>query len=349
MWQDASIQDRLYVIISCRPSPLKQKTMKSIQVFLISLMLCACNSANSVEQQKGAAPTASKNTDTTPVTDVTTAKTEEAKPIPTSGETLAELEKSEQSLVVADDLPVRVNRVALTYASQGNFKDAEVLLKRMVGLLEKPQVKATMQLAVSLNNLGLLYMQEKKYGKAEPLFQKSLVLQQSQLGQSDPTFAGSINNLATLYYEQMRYKDALPLFTRAMEIYKLRPVSNALALSKTINNVAGCYSNLKQYDKAEPYLKEALAIEEKLPSNAPGLAAALNNLGYIYEIQGDYEKAEPLLKRGLEIAENVYDSNSMELISFLDNNSYLLRKTNKVAEADKLKARTKQILLANHQ
>lgn len=332
-------------LLACRPS--HSIFMKTIQLIIISLLLTACNSANS-EQNKNASEQGASQTTVARSASADTSKAADAKPVPTAGETLAELEKAEQSLTMAEDLPVRVNRIALGYASQGNFKESEKLLKRMVELLEKPQVKATMQLAVTLNNLGLLYMQEKKYGKAEPLFQKSLVLQQSSLGGSDPTFAGSVNNLATLYYEQMRYKDALPLFSRAMDIYKTKPASNALALSKTMNNVAGCYSGMKEYDKAEQYLKESLAIEEKLPSNAAGLAAALNNLGYIYEIQGEYDKAAPLLKRGLEIAEKVYEPKSMELISFLDNNSYLLRKTNKVGEADKLKARSREILVANN-
>ena len=309
---------------------------------LICLSLFGCGPEDDKEK-KGA-----ESAGTSSQQSKTTVQVDAGKPVPTAGETLKEFEQAEKTLNTADDLSVRVNRVALAYAAEGHFGDAEKLLQRLVALLEKPQLASeAIQLAASMNNLGLLYMQQKKYGKAEPLFQKSLVLQQRILGQSDPGFAGSISNLATLYYEQARYKDALPLFSRAMAIYKLRPVHNALAVAKSVNNVAGCYSNLKNYPEAEKYFKEALAIEEKLPANAAGLAAALNNLGYVYVVQNKFDKAEPLLKRALQIAEKIYDDKAMELISFLDNNAYLLRKTNRAAEADKLKARTKQILVAN--
>jgi len=65
-------------------------------------------------------------------------------------------------------------------------------------------------------------------------------------------------------------------------------------------------------------------------------------------MQGKYEKAEPLLQKGLSLAENAYGTDSLEIVSFLDNNAYLLRKTKRADEANKLKERATKILVANN-
>ena len=73
------------------------------------------------------------------------------------------------------------------------------------------------------------------------------------------------------------------------------------------------------------------------------MATVLNNLAELYREQGDYAKAEPLYKKALAIREKALGPTHPTLAQGLENYAGLLRKLNRIPEAEKLETRAKAI------
>ena len=73
------------------------------------------------------------------------------------------------------------------------------------------------------------------------------------------------------------------------------------------------------------------------------MAISLNNLALLYRSQAKYAEAEPLYKRSLAIWEKALGPEHPNVATPLENYAFLLRKTNREAEAAKMEARAKAI------
>ena len=106
-----------------------------------------------------------------------------------------------------------------------------------------------------------------------------------------------------------------------------------------VNNLGSIYYLQGQFAEVEPLYRRSLAIKEKiLGPKHPSVAQSLNNLGVIYRAQ-----AEPLHKRTLAIYEKVLGSAPPDVGTSLENYAFLLRKTQRNAEAEEMEARAKAI------
>ena len=111
-----------------------------------------------------------------------------------------------------------LRNLAIVYAMQGKFANAEPLFKRALTIREKALGPEHPLVAASLNNLANLYNFQGKYADAEPLYKRALTIREKALGPDHPDVATSLNNLAVLYWEQGKYALAEPLYERALAI-----------------------------------------------------------------------------------------------------------------------------------
>jgi tetratricopeptide (TPR) repeat protein len=75
------------------------------------------------------------------------------------------------------------------YIAQGNYADAEQLLKRSLSIQEKALGPDHPDEAPTLNFLAELYRTQGRYAEAEPLYKRSLTSWENALGPNDPNVA----------------------------------------------------------------------------------------------------------------------------------------------------------------
>ena len=114
-----------------------------------------------------------------------------------------------------------LNNLAVLYAAQGRYAEAEPLYKRALGIREKalgpdhPDVgTVAQQPGRAVSRPGPL-----RRGRAAATSAR-LAIREKALGPDHPDVGTSLNNLASLYRDQGRYAEAEPLYKRALAIYE---------------------------------------------------------------------------------------------------------------------------------
>jgi tetratricopeptide (TPR) repeat protein len=100
----------------------------------------------------------------------------------------------------------------------GQFAEAERLLKRALAIQEKASGPEHLYTADRLDDLAKLYKVQENYAVAERLLKRALAIREKALGAEDMGTAKSLYNLAELYHFQEKYAAAEPLYKRALAI-----------------------------------------------------------------------------------------------------------------------------------
>lgn len=116
------------------------------------------------------------------------------------------------------------------------------------------------------------------------------------------------------------------------------------SVADLLTKVADLYCRLKMYAKMEPLLVDALKIRENAcgPEH-PSVSTELKNLGTLYCAQERYALAEPLLKRAISLRERAYGRTHNRVADVEAQYAYLLRKTNRAAQAEALERHVHEI------
>lgn len=189
------------------------------------------------------------------------------------------------------------------YKDQGAFKQAELVLTRAVGILDRSNVSA-MDAATAIGTLAMNYEYQLKPEKAEPLYERALEISQKALPSNHPEVLGAMNNLGIHYYFRGAYDKAEPLLRRVLELRNEVLSATDPELAVSLNNLALIYDAQELYQRAEPLLLRAHGIwETTLGHTHPTVATSLDNLGVFYWRSGAYAHARDLLSRAAEIHE----------------------------------------------
>lgn len=107
-------------------------------------------------------------------------------------------------------------------------------------------------------------------------------------------------------------------------------------LSLTLNNMAAIYHSQGKYAMAEPLYQRSLEIKKRvLGEDHLEVATCLYNLAVLHSAKHRYAEAEPLFQQALAIKE----ANRADLTSTLMSYAELLRRTERLAEAQQLESR----------
>ena len=134
-----------------------------------------------------------------------------------------------------------LNKLALAYNAQRKYAEAERIVKRAVGIVEKTFGPESLQVAISLNNLAGLYDRQGRYAEAEPFVTRALAIQEKALGPTHPQVATSLDNLARIYHAQGKYSQMEPLVTRALAIQEKALGPTHPDVATTLSILAGFY------------------------------------------------------------------------------------------------------------
>lgn len=78
-----------------------------------------------------------------------------------------------------ENVSQNLDALAVRYVSQGLYKEAEIIYKQVLALMEKALGPDHLNVATSLNNLATLYISQGRYREAEPLYLRVLSLGES--------------------------------------------------------------------------------------------------------------------------------------------------------------------------
>ena len=158
----------------------------------------------------------------------------------------------------------------------------------------------------------------------------------------------ALNAQSESLYKEGKLPEAEAVLKRAVASgeKEFGPESSKVAYSLSL--LGSVYTNQEKYAEAEPVFARALAITEKnLGSKDLFAAFILDALGSLYTAEGKYADAEASFRRALAIAKDALVAGDARLARIQTHYAVLLRKMQRVAEADALDARARSILGPN--
>jgi TPR repeat protein len=154
-----------------------------------------------------------------------------------------------------------------------------------------------------------------------------------------------LNEQAESLYKEGKLPEAEAVLKSALAAAEREfgPDSNKEAY--TLSLLATVYGNQDKYADAEPLFERALAITEKNLGPQDVFAAfILDGLGSLYTAEGKYVEGEASFKRSLAIAQKTLVPRDARIARIQTHYAQLLRKMQRVEEADALDARARSIL-----
>lgn len=184
----------------------------------------------------------------------------------------------------------RLNKKSTELFKQGEFSEAEAVLKQALALAERVDGQEHANVATSLNNLATLYISQERFEEAEPLIHRAIAIREKLFGPDHVATAISIANLAGFYrggglfsVAELLYRHVLLIFIR-----EFGPDHESVATSS--NNLGAIYLEQGKLGDAASMFRTALRIQEKIyGSDHPLTMGTMENLGKVGELndQGD--------------------------------------------------------------
>lgn len=203
---------------------------------------------------------------------------------------------------ISDPTARLANDLGLLFYTQGNWAEAESLIRRALAIYEASFGEAHPNVATGLNNLAQLLQNTNRLVEAEPLMRRALAIDEASFGEGHPNVATVLNNLAQLLQDTNRLAEAEPLMRRALTIAESSFGEAHPKVAVSLNNLALLLMTTNRLVEAEPLMRRALAIDEDSFGEAhPNVARKLNNLALLLKDTKRLAEAEPLMRNSLEI------------------------------------------------
>ena len=233
---------------------------------------------------------------------------------------------------------------AATLNAQGQYDDAEPLLRKVLEILTRVLGEDHPDTATSYNNLASNLNARGHYDEAEPLQRKALEIRTRVLGEDHPDTAISYNNIAGNLNDQGRYDEAEPLFRKALEIRTRVLGEDHPDTANSYDNLAGNLNVQGRYDEAEPLHRRALEIRNRvLGEDHPNTAMSYNNIASNLDARGHYDEADPFHRKALEICTRVLGEDHPDTANSYDNLAGNLNVQGRYDDAEPLHRRALEI------
>ena len=258
-----------------------------------------------------------------------------------------------------------IDNLAHSLRYQQKYLEAEKLYLRALAVQEARLGLEDKSVATRLVSLAEFYYgQPERKAEAEPLMIRALKIQEKALGQESPELSFTLIQLGYWYGLAGRDADAEPLLLRALSIQQTVYGKEAPILNTGLTYLAAVRMRQQKYDEVEALYKRVQEVLEKalvnketkaypspseLPKaesrlqNAQGYAARLNNLTSFYFAQRRYEEAEAQYQHALNILEQEFGQNHFTIGMVLESYARLLRRINRIDDAEKIETRIKII------
>lgn len=242
-----------------------------------------------------------------------------------------------------------LSELAYLYRLFNQFRQAESLLRRALGIAEASYGPDHPEVASRLNNLAQLLQVINRLAETEPLLRRALAIVESSYGPDHPHVAVILNNLARLLKDTNRLAAAEPLIRRALAIDEMSSGPDSPNVAIRLNNLAMMLQDSNRLSEAEPLIRRALVIDEaSYGPDHPNVASRLSNLAQLLQASNRLAAAEPLMRRALAINEASFGPDHPNVAVSLNNLAILFQATNRLAEAEPLMRRALAINEASY-
>jgi tetratricopeptide (TPR) repeat protein len=258
-----------------------------------------------------------------------------------------------------------LDNLARSLVYQKKYVDAEKLYLRALELQETKYGKEHASIASRLINLAeFYYYQPDRKAEAEPLMIRAIKIQEKALGPDNPELSSTLIQLG--YWQGLVGKDseAELLLLRGLSIEQKLYGKESPILNTVLTYLAAVRRRQQKYDEAERLYKQVQEVLEKaivdketnwpiFPphlskaeyrlQNARSYAARLNNLTSFYFVQRRYAEAEAQYYHALNILEQEFGPTHFTIAMVLESYARLLRRINRIDDAEKIETRVKMI------
>jgi CHAT domain-containing protein/Tfp pilus assembly protein PilF len=237
------------------------------------------------------------------------------------------------------------------YASRGDYRDREKVLKELLQLEELGGLDDMLDVANVRNELAVVYRAQGNYADAERLYKSALSTRQEFLGAQHPLVFATLNNLAVVYRAQGKYDEAENILRRAIagleSSGKKSEQSVAVYISRARTNLASLYSVRGNTRDAEGLLLQQLDMDRnRFGKNSTVLALIDYELANIRMRQGRYGDAAVLYERGESLIDHIPGADA-EVANMLNGFAKAVWAQGNVSEAEALFMRALTIQESN--
>ncbi len=233
--------------------------------------------------------------------------------------------------------------VGKIYGRQGDYIEAERLLREALELRREPDL----EVATNLAYLGEVLLNQGRYSEAEELLREALELRRRLLGDEHGEVAETLNLLAGVLKYQDELAEAERVYGEALALF--RRAGDDGQVASCLNNLAVLHQHRGNLDAVEPLLREALELRRRLfDSDHPMVANSLHNLASLLQVRGDLEGAESLYGEALAILRRSLGDQHPELGRSLVTHASVLIQMERFAAADDQLREALGILRAQH-
>jgi tetratricopeptide (TPR) repeat protein len=130
----------------------------------------------------------------------------------------AAIQQAEQAGSLNPRLADCLNELAILYAKQHKYAQAELLFQRSLGVSVAALGSDHPDVAIVLKNIGILKASQRQYAEADLLLSQSLSLTNRVLGHEHPIVAVTMRTIAVFQAIQGHYGEAERFIRRSLEI-----------------------------------------------------------------------------------------------------------------------------------
>ncbi len=236
---------------------------------------------------------------------------------------------SSQRLEIAETLQL----ITENLTARGLYAEALPRIKEAIEIQHAVLGPQHLELIPNTLRLGEIHLQLGDAAAAEEAFR--FVLDHANTTTQSQFRQVAFEKLPDVLVQLQKYDEAAELLTRKVSHLELAGPSHALI--SVCSQLAGIYYLLDQPAAAAPWMERCVELSEILHgADSPETARHLDNLAGVRFLLGEYELAEPTILRSIQILEAEHPTRTAALTKARENYIHLLRKTNRVAEADEM-------------
>ena len=191
--------------------------------------------------------------------------------------------------------------LALTLADQGNFAEAEKIIRSKFNQLQEQSNKESSEWTFTLTMLGSLQMEKGEFDEAQKNLAESETIYRKLFSDKYLPLGDNLRLQAQTLYFQSKYPEAEAKINEALTIYKNNTTSKYINYATALSIQGLILTHTNRVNEGEKLLREAVQIRTQiLPSDNFLTALAKSSLGENLTIQKKYAEAEPLLQESFE-------------------------------------------------
>ena len=183
--------------------------------------------------------------------------------------------------------------VALIYANEGRWGDAEQLARRALAIIEATWGTEHPARGTVLQHVANFRFNQSDTQTADYLYREAIHVFEKALGERHPRHAAALNARASILQSANRLNEAEALYRKSITIYEASPRGGAASdVAAPLHNLALLLMAREQYDEAESLLRRAARAQQRRPA-APLDQQALvqRSLARLYLRQDELELA----------------------------------------------------------